>query len=132
MTDKKKRIFSPGDNLSIYLKKDLPPHFFEWLNKHDDITAFFLLALERLYAQNGNHDYTNEIPRKFNFEHIPGSRQPLEYEQLLNAIKARQTYEQPTQNDEFSTIEDNQKSENIKAYDDVSGSVLPKDKSLPL
>lgn len=68
MSQKRIKIHKPGDRLSVYLNKDLPDHLFEWIAKQDDMSAFVIYALERLYSETGNRNVSDLLPRRFHFE----------------------------------------------------------------
>lgn len=68
MSGKRRKQHQPGERLSVYLNKDLPPHFFDWLNKQDDVSAFVLYALQDLYAKTGDINLSEELPRRFHFK----------------------------------------------------------------
>lgn len=68
MSQKRNKIHKPGERLSVYLNKELPDHFFEWIAKQDDVSAFVIYALEQLYNETGNKNVANMLPRRFYFE----------------------------------------------------------------
>ena len=88
MSKKRNKQHKPGERISVYLNKDLPPHFFEWLSKQDDVSAFVLYALERLYAETGNINVSNYLPRRFFFEDTAATR--------MDELPPRQVYIAPT------------------------------------
>ncbi|WP_338657264.1 hypothetical protein V6B14_22225 (plasmid) [Sporosarcina psychrophila] len=73
MSKKRNKIHKPGERLSVYLNKDLPDHFFEWIAKQDDVSAFVIYALEQLYSETGNKNVANMLPRRFHFEDTKAS-----------------------------------------------------------
>lgn len=76
MSRKRRKQHQSGERLSVYLNKDLPPHFFDWLNKQDDVSAFVLYAMQCLYAQTGDVNLSEELPRKFYFRGTENVVQP--------------------------------------------------------
>ncbi|MBO0588211.1 hypothetical protein [Sporosarcina sp. E16_8] len=78
MSKKRDKIHKPGERLSVYLNKELPDHFFDWIAKQDDVSAFVIYALEQLYSETGNKNVANMLPRRFHFEDTKTSIQQRE------------------------------------------------------
>ncbi len=86
MSRKRRKQHQSGERLSVYLNKDLPPHFFDWLNKQDDVSAFVLYAMQCLYAQTGDVDLSEELPRKFYFRGTENAIPPQQGQQTQPII----------------------------------------------
>lgn len=68
MARNRKKDYSQGDRINIYLSRDVTPEFIEWINKQSDLSSFFLYAAQKLYQQTGFIDVSEIMPRKINFD----------------------------------------------------------------
>ncbi|MFI9225278.1 hypothetical protein ACIGQ5_22570 [Peribacillus frigoritolerans] len=68
MARNRKKDYAQGDRINIYISRDVPPEFMEWINKQSDLSSFFLYAAQKLYQQTGFIDVSEIMPRKINFD----------------------------------------------------------------
>lgn len=68
MARNRNKDYSQGDRINIYLSRDVPPEFINWINKQSDLSSFFLYAAQKLYEQTGYVDVSEIMPRKINFD----------------------------------------------------------------
>lgn len=67
MARNRKKDYAQGDRINIYLSRDVPSEFIDWINKQSDLSNFFLFAAQKLYEQTGFVDVSEIMPRKINF-----------------------------------------------------------------
>ncbi|OHR74071.1 hypothetical protein [Bacillus sp. UMB0893] len=107
MARNRNKDYSQGDRINIYLSRDVPPEFIEWINKQSDLSSFFLFAAQKLYQQTGFIDVSEIMPRKINFDLSSVDKSPV------LAPKTEEIIHQPEQSVDLSLNKDESLSEGI-------------------
>lgn len=107
MARNRNKDYAQGDRINIYLSRDVPPEFIEWINKQSDLSSFFLFAAQKLYQQTGFIDVSEIMPRKINFDLSSVDKSPV------LAPKTEEIIHQPEQSVDLSLNKDESLSEGI-------------------
>lgn len=107
MARNRNKDYSQGDRINIYLSRDVPPEFIEWINKQSDLSSFFLFAAQKLYQQTGFIDVSEIMPRKINFDLSSVDKSPV------LAPKTEEIIHQPEQSVDLLLNKDESLSEGI-------------------
>ena len=91
MARNRKKNYIQGDRINIYLSRDIPPTFIEWINKQSDLSSFFLFAARKLYEDTGFVDVSEIMPRKINFDLALTDKSP----RPLSTLTETETEEEP-------------------------------------